>query len=113
MKKAFILLASLMILVSCGDTINTAKEDNEQICGGYTEQREPTQEEIDMFRKATADQGMSLTPLSVATQVVAGLNYRFWCRFRKSDESGNCWVVIFKPLPGQGNPRVTSITPEK
>ncbi|MBP5612327.1 MAG: hypothetical protein J6X20_06365, partial [Bacteroidales bacterium] len=40
-------------------------------------------------------------PLFVRTQVVAGLNYAFVCR-----EGVN--ITIYAPLPGQGDPRVTS-----
>lgn len=79
----------------------------QQLCGGYTEQREPTEEEMAMFAEAT-DNNPDLTPLSVSTQVVAGTNYKFWCRCKTEDDCGHCWVTIFKPLPGQGNPKVTS-----
>lgn len=83
----------------------------QQLCGGYTPQREPVEEEMAMFAAAT-DNNPDYTPLSVSTQVVAGTNYRFWCRCRTQDGCGHCWIVIFKPLPGQGEPRVTEITQE-
>lgn len=86
-----------------------------QLAGGYTDNREPTEEEMLLFRQTTdltpQDQapwpsGTHFTPLSVATQVVAGLNYRFWCRFQAPDSYGHCNVVIYRPLSGE--PRVTS-----
>lgn len=85
----------------------------QMFAGGYTEQREPTEEEVEMFKAVTSDCDIVLSPLSVSTQVVAGLNYRFWCRYQQGDESGHCWVTIYKPLPGQGDPRLTSIDKEQ
>ena len=84
------------------------------LCGGFTEQREPTEEEIEMFRKAVKALSTNdvYTPLSVSTQVVAGLNYRFWCRVETEKGSGHCSVTIYKPLPGQGEPKVTKIETE-
>ncbi|MCQ2183355.1 MAG: hypothetical protein MJY89_08155 [Bacteroidales bacterium] len=87
----------------------------QQLCGGYTGQRELTEEEMEMFRQVTETGGVVFTPLSVSTQVVAGTNYRFYCRFEDkdgSDKYGYCWVTIFKPLPGQGEARLSSIDKE-
>ena len=93
----------------------------QQICGGYTVQREPTGEEMSMFRSVTGTGDTVFTPLSVSTQVVAGINYRFYCRYedtsdgiqRKAadddDKYGYCWITIYKPLPGRGEPTLTSI----
>ena len=71
------------------------------LMGGYTEQREPTEEEIELFRHVTGTGDMVFTPLSVATQVVAGINYRFYCRYQEAGNSGHMWVVIYKPLEGE------------
>lgn len=84
----------------------------QQVCGGYTEQREPTEEEMEMFRTVTGNGEMVFTPLSVSTQVVAGTNFRFWCRYQDSEGSGHCWVTIFKPLPGHGETTLSSIEKE-
>lgn len=82
----------------------------QQLCGGYTGQREPTDEEMEIFRSVTGTGDIVFTPLSVSTQVVAGTNYRFYCRFEDtSDKYGYCWITIFKPLPGRGEPKLTSI----
>ena len=48
----------------------------------------------------------------MATQVVAGTNYRFVCKAREKGRRGKRFdavIVIYKPLPGQGEPRITSI----
>lgn len=89
-----------------------AAQPAQQLVGGFTAQREPTEEEVAMFKTATGVGEMTFTPLSVSTQVVAGTNYKFWCRYQDKDDSGHCWVVIFKPLPGQGEPKVSSIKKE-
>mgnify|MGYP003343571673 CR=1 FL=1 len=109
MAGAALLAGSALILAACGTSQNQNISDPQQICGGYTEQREPTNDEIEMFRSVTASEEASYTPLSVSTQVVAGTNYRFWCRYQDAKGSGHCWITIFKPLPGQGEPSITSI----
>lgn len=95
--------------------------EKEPLYGGYTSMRQPSDEEVAMLKKATDDDGMIIyTPIYVSTQVVAGTNYKFWCvwddlgahlkDFKEPTKTyGYCWVTIFKPLPGQGEPRVTSI----
>ena len=95
--------------------------EKEPLYGGYTSMRKVSENEFEMFKKATDDDGMIIyTPLYVSTQVVAGTNYKFWCiwddlgadlkDFKEPTKSyGYGWVTIFKPLPGQGEPSVTSI----
>ena len=93
----------------------------EQLAGGYSKMRKPADEEIELLKKATDDDGMIIyTPLYVSSQVVAGTNYRFWCiwddlgadlkEYKQPTKTyGYCWITVFKPLPGQGEPNVTSI----
>lgn len=121
----FILLTALfMTLAGCGnhftkgksvetpEAVATTQPKPKKVCGGYTEQREPTEEEMEMFKSLTSSESVTLTPLSVSTQVVAGLNYRFWCRYQEKKRGGHCWVKIFRPLPGQGEPELVSIEKE-
>ena len=96
------------------ETFESLAHKNKQlVCGGYTEEREPNDDEYQLFRKVTdAMEGMTFTPLTVQTQVVAGINYKFYCRFCDGSEEyspGHCWLTIYKPLPGQGEPKVTSL----
>lgn len=113
MKRILTILAILSLAVSCGQgkaqKEEQITENKEIICGGYTEQREPTAEEIAMFKTVAGAQTIVLSPLSVSTQVVAGLNYKFWCRFEDTvqNKSGHCWVVIYKPL--KGDPQLSRI----
>lgn len=110
---------------------SSASGETGGLVGAFGEQREISEEEMAMFRKATADDGLVVySPLSVSTQVVAGTNYKFWCRYEDisgqagseakavgagaeqghgRSASGHCWLTIFKPLPGRGEPSVTSV----
>ena len=118
-KKGKLVEQKAMTLENCPMDIDIetfgslAHKDEQPLCGGYTEEREPSDEEYQLFRAVTDGmEGMSFTPLTVQTQVVAGINYRFYCRFSDGSEEyspGHCWLTIFKPLPGQGEPKVTSL----
>lgn len=130
-KRLFALTAAVTVLAGCGNHLTeepvtgygeTGYDDNGSILvGGYTNQREPAEEEIAMFRSVIGTEKVAYTPLSVSTQVVAGINYRFYCRFEgtsdgvrcksaeEGDKYGYCWVTIFKPLPGRGEPTLSSI----
>lgn len=90
-----------------------------EILGGFTDLRDPSEEEIEMLRKATSNLDVTYTPIKVATQVVAGTNYLFQCYYegdeielsngQKYRKTELCWIKIFKPLPGRGEPSVTDI----
>ena len=114
--KLLIIIAMISSCTSCG--VNSRKEvreseENQMLCGGYTEQREITEDEMNLFHLATDGEDLTLTPLSVSTQVVAGVNYKFWCRFEDSarSTSGHCWVIIYQDL--EGNVTLSSITEEE
>ena len=83
--------------------LETGKTD-EMLLGGYSEQRPLTAEDSAVFAEATKDYAyLSLKPLSVATQVVAGTNYLFVCEMKAfGGPATQTNVKIFKPLPGQG-----------
>jgi len=87
--------------------INYSQPKKEILCGGYTEQHELSDENQSLFRKVMGE--TPFTPLSVATQVVAGLNYRFWCRYDDGTEKspGHCFITIYQPL--QGEPVISKI----
>lgn len=127
--KSLIPIAAVLLLASCGNRQRINKEEvinyditttfagltheNEILCGGYSEVREPDMDEYQLFREVTDTvKGMTFTPLSVQTQVVAGTNYKFYCRFSDVTEEfnpGHCYLTIYKPLPGKGEPTITSI----
>lgn len=85
-------------------------DGNRHLCGAYTGQRAVTAEEMELFESVigTIDTITEYTPVSVATQVVAGLNYKFLCRYDdRNGSTGDCYVVIYQPL--QGDPELTGI----
>lgn len=74
-----------------------SKQDTD-LLGGYSEPRELTEEDLAVFNTATANYGyLNLQPVSVSTQVVAGLNYSFEC----ASNGSSCYVFIFRPLNGE------------
>ena len=89
-----------------------------QISGGYTEQRDLTSEELEIFNEAMEDRaGNNFEPLKVSTQVVAGTKYNFYCKsspvtYPASTEYEYVYVYIFKPL-GDGKPTITEIVNEE
>ncbi len=77
--------------------------------GAYSEQIALDPEQRDVFLAATRDsEARNLRPLTVATQVVAGLNYDFRCV--SEDGRRRYAVIIHRPLPQTGEPpRVVSL----
>lgn len=100
-KKVLFAFAAIAIsMASCGT-------GRDVMTGAYDKSTKLNVEEDSIFRKALAQHGeLNLKPLKVARQVVAGMNYRFTCvdTNRKKVE-----VIVYEPLPGQGNVRVTSV----
>ena len=80
----------------------------EMLMGGYSEQRPLTAEDSAVFAAATKDYGyLSLKPLSVSTQVVAGTNFLFTCEMKAfGGPATQTNVKIFRPLPGRGEPEL-------
>ena len=80
----------------------------EMLMGGYSEQRPLTAEDSAVFAAATKDYSyLSLKPLSVSTQVVAGTNFLFTCEMKAfGGPATQTNVKIFRPLPGRGEPEL-------
>ena len=81
---------------------------DEMLMGGYSEQRPLTAEDSAVFAAATKDYAyLSLKPLSVSTQVVAGTNFLFTCEMKAfGGPATETNVKIFRPLPGRGEPEL-------
>jgi len=79
-------------------------DDDEPIAGGYSQDRDVTEDDLAVFAEALEGYaGMAFTPLKVATQAVAGMNYRFTCTAKAvvpDAEESTKTVLIFKPLGG-------------
>ncbi len=83
--------------------------------GGWTPSRIPTEEDLQVFGEAMEGlDGVGYTPLSVQSQVVKGTNYRFLCEATTvtlEPQTFQAMVMVYKPLPGEGNARIMAITP--
>lgn len=95
-------IASALAVMGC---TSQRMAEKEVLCGGYTKFRKMTAEERTLFAD-TYKSETQLTPSAVATQVVAGTNYKFRC---EDKQSHTYEVVIYKPLPNQGKATVTSV----
>ena len=81
------------------------------LVGGFSEQRPLTKEDSTVFATATKDYAyLGLKPLSVSTQVVAGMNYLFVCEMKAfGGPAVQTNVKIFRPLPGRGEPELIGV----
>lgn len=83
----------------------------EYLVGGWTPFHALTPEDKEIFSIALAGfVGVTYKPQAVATQIVAGENYRYKCAssIPPSDVIWESVVEIFQPL--KGKPHITSIT---
>lgn len=90
--------------------LETGKTE-EMLMGGFSEQRPLTAEDSAVFAAATKDYAyLGLKPLSVSTQVVAGMNYLFVCEMKAfGGPATQTNVKIFKPLPGRGEAQLIGV----
>lgn len=116
MKKIIIALAIALPLAGCANNNGKSANENtettieapaEQIVGGFTEYRDITEEEMAMFNQAIGDNDMEIHPQKVATQVVNGINYKFFCDCKEGYNLERCEVIIYKPINGE--PKVTKM----
>lgn len=109
MKKVLAILFSgaLMFggLAGCTSTANAPKPATSEPAppaGAYTADRAITPDDLAVFE--TAMKGVADTktyePTQVATQVVAGTNYRFTVKITDGDAKREAHVFILKPLEG-------------
>lgn len=116
MLKLTIAALAAMLLTACGSPEKRTEKQQEKtiLCGSYTGQRPLEASDRELFRRATAGMtGVSYTPESVATQVVAGTNYRFICTAKAATpgpETYEAEIIVFQPLPGQGEAKIAKIT---
>lgn len=93
-----VVLLFAMVLPGCAQT----KAEEEQVVGGYTADRALAAEDRAIFDEAMAGlMGVSYEPTLVATQVVAGTNYRFTATATvvvPDAEPSLVHIFIFKPL---------------
>lgn len=90
----------------------SAGKEKRQMTGAFSDQRPLEENDLKVFHAAVDGKYdyLNLTPVSVSTQVVAGLNYRFVCTQKMGDEQTSEVVVrIFAPLPGRGEPELIEV----
>jgi len=118
MGALFVLIVMGVWIVVAGLVKSGAKEpaseqvdttvvcEEQPVCGGYSDYREPMPDEVAFFESTYAG-APKLKPEAVATQVVAGTNYRFRC----VDNNGERYeVTIFVPLPCNQQEQPTEVT---
>lgn len=95
-------LATIIIgMVSCASTQRSQME------GAFGKSTKLTTEEDSLFKAVVlSHSNLQLKPHKVSRQVVAGTNYRYEC---VDNNQKKVEVVVYEPLPGQGDARILSI----
>ena len=110
MKKSTVVFAVLITitLTSCGTNTNKQADTPSQIvrpAGAYSEDRALTDEDRAVFAQALEGlMGVKYAPVSVATQVVAGINYRFTAAVTPvvpNAVSYSVHIFVFRSLSGE------------
>ncbi len=96
---------SILVALLATFCLSSCSSNREPLCGGYSDYEKVTAEDIEFFNQNYKGE-VALTPKKVAKQVVGGLNYSFKCK----GQDGKYEVIIYEPLPGQGEPTTTSVT---
>lgn len=80
--------------------------------GAYSEPQALNDHDKEVFEKAMAGLvGVTYTPTLVSKQIVAGVNYRFYCKTTTATlhpEEGGAIVSVFEELPAYGGKVVVS-----
>lgn len=95
-------LATIIIgMTSCAST------QKSQMIGAFGKSTKLTTEEDSLFKAVVlSHSNLQLKPHKVSRQVVAGTNYRYEC---VDNNKKKVEVVVYEPLPGQGDARILSI----
>lgn len=97
-----IVLATLALCACACEPAKPTEVKEARLVGAYDSWKTPDSEALAVFKAATEGTDYAaLVPEKFSTQVVAGTNFRFLC--------GDQIVTIFRPLPGRGEPEITSV----
>lgn len=113
-KSIYVILAVFAtLLLTFTGCVTKLPTDGIPMPGGYSEDRTPDDEEIAIFEAVLAGQvGNTYETTLVATQVVAGVNYRFTATATPVVPDGkpvDVYVYIYAPLTG--DPELVEIVP--
>lgn len=103
---ALVLLAAMLVMLLSGCAGEEAAQppaEDEPMAGAYSAERELTEDDLAVFNDAEGDHDIYYVPRTVATQVVAGINYRFGCVMAHSEDDPDApitYVFIYQPLEG-------------
>ena len=127
--RLYLIIAALLVMPLCQscDSLSASFANLKQSygktstqVGGFSEPRKLTDTEESLFEKYIAKIGdMEYEPINVATQIVAGTNYRFLCKGREVKGDGKrgkkfyATIILHRPLPDRGEPRIISIERKK
>lgn len=82
--------------------------------GGWGSEHPLTEEDLQVFNEAMKNfTGVRYSPVSVQSQVVKGINYRFLCEattVTREPQTYQAIVSVYKPLPGEGKASIKAIT---
>lgn len=80
-----------------------SQKDQDSLVGGYTPFRCINAEDQKIFDQVQFPLGVSYTPVAVATQPVAGINYNFFCNAKVTAPyvpNSYAFVTIYQALDG-------------
>lgn len=103
--KTIVLMSIVFFMASCSS--NKVFTQADTLVGAYDKSTTITDEEYFLFKTVMQSHSdLQLKPIKVSRQVVAGTNYRYECI---NENKKTVEVVIFQPLPGEGEARILSI----
>ena len=99
--KTFALAVICLGMASCACT------QKSQSVGAFGKSTRLTAEDDSLFKAVVLSHSdLQLKPIKVYRQVVAGTNYRYEC---VDNNKKKVEVIVYEPLPGQGDARILSI----
>ncbi len=110
MKKILIVVMLIccfsFLLLGCEQEASSS--ESVPMTGAYSERRELTEEDEALFAEVMGEDAESYEMIDVATQVVAGTNYRFCAKDLSTDTRMN--IIVYVPLGEDATPELVEIT---
>ena len=103
--KTTVLMSIVVFMASC--TSNKVLTQADTLVGAYDKSTTITDDEFSLFKTVMQSHSdLQLKPIKVSRQVVGGTNYKYECI---NENKRTVEVVIFQPLPGQGEACILSV----